>query len=63
MADEPQNEQPEEVELQGEVLQGDVVDASIEQELDEAVETEQDLGRLLEEAKSKADENSIFHWI
>lgn len=56
MADEPQTEQPD-VELQGEVLEGDVVDASIEQELDEAVETEQNLGRLLEEAKSKADEN------
>ncbi len=57
MADEPQKKQPEEVELQGEVLQGDVMEASIEQELDEAVEIEQDLGRLLEEAKSKADEN------
>lgn len=57
MADEPQKEPSEEVELQGEVLQGEVVDASIEQELDEAVETEQGLGRLLEEAKSKADEN------
>ncbi len=57
MADKPQKERPEEVELQGEVLQGDVMEASIEQELDEAVEIEQDLGRLLEEAKSKADEN------
>ncbi len=57
MADEPQKKQPEEVELQGEVLQGEVMEASIEQELDEAVEIEQDLGRLLEEAKSKADEN------
>ncbi len=56
MADEPQKEQPD-VELQGEVLQGDVVDTSIELELEEAVETEQNLGRLLEEAKSKADEN------
>ncbi len=56
MADEPQKEQPD-VELQGEVLQGDVVDTFIEQELDEAAETEQNLGRLLEEAKSKADEN------
>jgi len=56
MADEPKTEQPD-VELQGEVLEGDVVDTSIEQELDEAVETEQDLGRLLEDAKSKADEN------
>lgn len=55
MADEPQTEQPEveqEVELQGEVLE-----ASVEQELDEAVESEEGLSRLLEEAKSKADEN------
>ncbi|MCF6280602.1 MAG: nucleotide exchange factor GrpE [Candidatus Polarisedimenticolaceae bacterium] len=56
MADEPRTEQPEdeqEVELQGEVLEA----SSVEQELDEAVELEQDLSRLLEEAKSKADEN------
>lgn len=56
MADEPRTEQPEdkqEVELEGEVMEP----SSVEQELDDAVELEQGLSRLLEEAKSKADEN------
>lgn len=50
MADEPNTEQSEAL--------GEELEASIEQELDEVVQPEEDLNYLLEDARAKADE----HW-